>query len=73
MAVPVTQCRFHCHVGVAASACSLYRRHAHYTLGLTPLVLAWKDEGCSGYVVDTDASGNVPTEQQVQKTCTVVQ
>ncbi|KAL3834892.1 hypothetical protein ACJIZ3_009628 [Penstemon smallii] len=39
--------------------------HAHYQPGNTPLVLVWKDENCSQYVVDTDGKGQVPDQQQV--------
>ncbi|CAK9229180.1 unnamed protein product [Sphagnum troendelagicum] len=40
-------------------------RHAHYQMGLTPLVLLWKDAECSLYLFDTDSQGNVPAHQQV--------
>lgn len=40
-------------------------RHAHYQSGNTPLVLVWKDENCSQYVIDTDNKGQIPTQQQV--------
>lgn len=40
-------------------------RHAHYQAGNTPLVLVWKDENCSQYVLDTDSQGQVPDQQQV--------
>lgn len=40
-------------------------RHAHYTPGLTPLVLLWKDAQCSPYLLDTDANGVVPPQQQL--------
>lgn len=40
-------------------------RHAHYQSGNTPLVLVWKDENCSQYVLDTDNKGQVPDQQQV--------
>ncbi|MFS7989340.1 putative snurportin-1 [Helianthus anomalus] len=39
--------------------------HAHYQLGNTPLVLVWKNESCSQYVIDTDNKGQVPNQQQV--------
>lgn len=42
-----------------------YNRHALYELGLTPLVVVWKDAQCSQYLLDTDSQGNVPTYQQV--------
>lgn len=42
-----------------------YFRHAHYQAGNTPLVLVWKDEHCSQYVLDTDSKGEVPDQQQV--------
>ncbi|KAL8053297.1 hypothetical protein ABFX02_05G061400 [Erythranthe guttata] len=40
-------------------------KHAHYQSGNTPLVLVWKDENCSQYVLDTDSKGQVPDQQQV--------
>ncbi|KAL3647036.1 hypothetical protein CASFOL_008004 [Castilleja foliolosa] len=40
-------------------------KHAHYEPGNTPLVLIWKDENCSQYVLDTDSKGQVPDQQQV--------
>lgn len=40
-------------------------RHAHYTLGVTPLVLRWKDSTCSQYVIDTDNNGVVSSNQMV--------
>ncbi|KAL9673278.1 hypothetical protein QQ045_029533 [Rhodiola kirilowii] len=43
----------------------LYNKHAHYQTGNTPLVLVWKDENCSQYVIDTDSNGHVPIQQQV--------
>lgn len=42
-----------------------YNKHAHYQSGNTPLVLVWKDENCSQYVIDTDNKGQIPTQQQV--------
>ncbi|KAG0584032.1 hypothetical protein M758_3G180800 [Ceratodon purpureus] len=42
-----------------------YNRHALYELGVTPLVLVWKDAQCSQYLLDTDSHGNVPAYQQV--------
>lgn len=42
-----------------------YLRNAHYQTGNTPLVLVWKDENCSQYVIDTDSTGQVPSQQQV--------
>ncbi|XP_057439258.1 uncharacterized protein LOC130731086 [Lotus japonicus] len=42
-----------------------YNKHAHYQAGITPLVLVWKDENCSQYVMDTDSKGQVPNQQQV--------
>ncbi|KAM0060090.1 putative snurportin-1 [Helianthus debilis subsp. tardiflorus] len=42
-----------------------YNKHAHYQTGNTPLVLVWKDESCSQYVIDTDNKGQVPNQQQV--------
>lgn len=42
-----------------------YNKHAHYQAGNTPLVLVWKDEHCSQYVLDTDNKGEVPDLQQV--------
>ncbi|KAH6818545.1 snurportin-1 protein, partial [Perilla frutescens var. frutescens] len=39
--------------------------HAHYESGNTPLVLVWKDENCSQYVLDTDSKGHIPDQQQV--------
>lgn len=42
-------------------------RHALYELGVTPLVLVWKDAQCSKYLLDTDSQGNVPAYQQVQE------
>lgn len=42
-----------------------YNKHAHYESGNTPLVLVWKDENCSQYVLDTDSKGQVPDQQQV--------
>ncbi|EFJ17988.1 hypothetical protein SELMODRAFT_444654 [Selaginella moellendorffii] len=42
-----------------------YNRHAHYTVGYTPLALLWKDSQCSQYLLDTDAKGEVPSLQQV--------
>ncbi|KAJ9568263.1 hypothetical protein OSB04_004229 [Centaurea solstitialis] len=42
-----------------------YNKHAHYQTGNTPLVLVWKDETCSQYVIDTDNKGQVPNQQQV--------
>eukprot|EP00850_Spirogloea_muscicola_P012292 SM000079S22410 [mRNA] locus=s79:78003:79786:- [translate_table: standard] len=43
----------------------LYNRQAHYSLGLTPLALLWKDNQCSRFFIDTDAEGDVPQRQQV--------
>lgn len=40
-------------------------RHALYELGVTPLVLVWKDAQCSQYLLDTDSQGNVTAYQQV--------
>ncbi|CAA2979025.1 Hypothetical predicted protein [Olea europaea subsp. europaea] len=40
-------------------------KHAHYQSGNTPLILVWKDENCSQYVIDTDSKGQVPNKQQV--------
>lgn len=40
-------------------------KHAHYQSGNTPLMLVWKDENCSQYVIDTDSKGQVPDKQQV--------
>jgi hypothetical protein len=40
-------------------------REAHYSLGVTPLVLLWKDARCSKYFLDTDSQGVIPPEQQV--------
>ncbi|XP_007037977.2 PREDICTED: snurportin-1 isoform X2 [Theobroma cacao] len=42
-----------------------YNKHAHYQTGNTPLVLVWKDENCSQYVIDTDSKGEIPSQQQV--------
>ncbi|KAK6146520.1 hypothetical protein DH2020_020389 [Rehmannia glutinosa] len=42
-----------------------YNKHAHYQSGNTPLVLVWKDENCSQYVLDTDGKGQIPDQQQV--------
>ncbi|GLU18529.1 hypothetical protein SLE2022_348250 [Rubroshorea leprosula] len=42
-----------------------YNKHAHYQTGNTPLVLVWKDENCSQYVIDTDSKGQIPSQQQV--------
>ncbi|KAI3777667.1 hypothetical protein L1987_47468 [Smallanthus sonchifolius] len=42
-----------------------YNKHAHYQTGNTPLVLVWKDETCSQYVIDTDNKGQFPNQQQV--------
>ncbi|KAL1556417.1 snurportin-1-like [Salvia divinorum] len=42
-----------------------YNKHAHYESGNTPLVLVWKDENCSQYVLDTDSKGHIPDQQQV--------
>ncbi|CAI5483887.1 unnamed protein product [Closterium sp. Yama58-4] len=42
-----------------------YNRHSHYTLGLSPLVLQWKDATCSRFIIDTDGSGKIPERQQV--------
>lgn len=42
-----------------------YNKHAHYQTGNTPLVLVWKDENCSQYVIDTDNKGQIPSQQQV--------
>ncbi|GAQ80912.1 m3G-cap-specific nuclear import receptor [Klebsormidium nitens] len=42
-----------------------YNKEAHYSLGVTPLVLLWKDPLCSNYFLDTDSKGTIPTEQQV--------
>ncbi|XP_010555547.1 PREDICTED: snurportin-1 isoform X2 [Tarenaya hassleriana] len=42
-----------------------YNKHAHYHTGTTPLVLVWKDEKCSQYVIDTDSKGEVPNQQHV--------
>ncbi|KAL6536591.1 hypothetical protein OROGR_013163 [Orobanche gracilis] len=42
-----------------------YNKHAHYQLGNTPLVLVWKDENCSQFVLDTDGKGEIPYQQQV--------
>ncbi|CAI5497731.1 unnamed protein product [Closterium sp. Naga37s-1] len=42
-----------------------YNRHSHYTLGLSPLLLQWKDAACSRFVIDTDGSGKIPEQQQV--------
>ncbi|XP_051149597.1 uncharacterized protein LOC127264189 [Andrographis paniculata] len=42
-----------------------YNMHAHYQAGNTPLVLVWKDELCSQYVLDTDGKGEIPDQQQV--------
>lgn len=44
---------------------SVVDRHALYELGVTPLVLVWKDAQCSQYLLDTDSQGNVPAYQQV--------
>ncbi|KAI3798787.1 hypothetical protein L1987_34066 [Smallanthus sonchifolius] len=38
---------------------------AHYQTGGTALVLVWKDEACSQYVIDTDNKGQVPIQQPV--------
>ncbi|XVF49632.1 hypothetical protein PTKIN_Ptkin04bG0029000 [Pterospermum kingtungense] len=42
-----------------------FNKHAHYESGNTPLVLVWKDENCSQYVIDTDSKGEIPSQQQV--------
>ncbi|CAN6914513.1 hypothetical protein HID58_078149 [Brassica napus] len=42
-----------------------YNKHAHYHTGNTPLVLIWKDERCSQYVIDTDNNGQVPSQQHI--------
>ncbi|KAL8535627.1 hypothetical protein ACS0TY_011306 [Phlomoides rotata] len=42
-----------------------YNKHAHYQSGNTPLVLVWKDENCSQYVLDTDSKGQIPDQQQI--------
>ncbi|CAO2207680.1 unnamed protein product [Urochloa humidicola] len=42
-----------------------YNKHAHYQAGITPLTLAWKDETCSQYVIDTDGKGEIPNEQHL--------
>ncbi|CAL9226742.1 unnamed protein product [Arabidopsis halleri] len=42
-----------------------YNKHAHYHTGNTPLVLIWKDESCSQYVIDTDNNGEVPNQQHI--------
>ncbi|CAA0810709.1 Unknown protein [Striga hermonthica] len=42
-----------------------YNKNAHYQSGNTPLVLVWKDEICSQYVLDTDSKGQIPDQQQV--------
>ncbi|KAG6403756.1 hypothetical protein SASPL_135987 [Salvia splendens] len=39
-------------------------RHAHYESGNTPLVLVWKDESCSQYVLDTESNGKISNQQQ---------
>eukprot|EP00899_Mesostigma_viride_P003454 jgi/Mesvir1/13109/Mv06088-RA.1 len=43
----------------------LYNKLGHYHLGLTPLVLLWKDAQCSPYLLETDANGGVPDQQLV--------
>lgn len=53
------------HITVLISSMLLGARHAHYELGLTPLVLVWKDIHCCQYLLDTDSQGNVPAYQQV--------
>ena len=47
----------------------LLNREAHYDLGLSPLVLLWKDAVCSQYFVDTDKDGVVPPHQIVLLRC----
>ncbi|OMO76173.1 snurportin-1 [Corchorus capsularis] len=42
-----------------------YNKHAHYETGNTPLVLVWKDDNCSQYVIDTNSKGEIPSQQQV--------
>ncbi|XVF49634.1 hypothetical protein PTKIN_Ptkin04bG0029000 [Pterospermum kingtungense] len=52
-----------------------FNKHAHYESGNTPLVLVWKDENCSQYVIDTDSKGEIPSQQQVFRlniSCSVV-
>ena len=53
------------HITVLIFSMLLGDRHAHYELGLTPLVLVWKDVHCCQYLLDTDSQGNVPAYQQV--------
>uniref|UniRef100_A0A7N0UY15 Snurportin-1 n=1 Tax=Kalanchoe fedtschenkoi TaxID=63787 RepID=A0A7N0UY15_KALFE len=42
-----------------------YNKHVLYQTGDTPLVLVWKDENSSQYVIDTDNKGHMPIQQQV--------
>mmetsp|Transcript_17148 Transcript_17148/g.23681 ORF Transcript_17148/g.23681 Transcript_17148/m.23681 type:complete len:214 (-) Transcript_17148:91-732(-) len=42
-----------------------YNKQGHYTLGLSPLVLHWKDQHCSNYFIDTDKDGNVLPQQSL--------
>eukprot|EP00455_Lapot_gusevi_P024753 TRINITY_DN2582_c0_g6_i3.p1 TRINITY_DN2582_c0_g6~~TRINITY_DN2582_c0_g6_i3.p1 ORF type:complete len:308 (+),score=28.57 TRINITY_DN2582_c0_g6_i3:73-996(+) len=41
-----------------------YNKEAHYEMGPCPLVLVWKDQNCSAYVVDTD-NNRVSTPRQM--------
>ncbi|KAI8470226.1 MAG: hypothetical protein J3K34DRAFT_521574 [Monoraphidium minutum] len=43
----------------------LLHREGRYTPGATPLALLWKDDGCSRYLLDTDADGIVPERTAV--------
>eukprot|EP00249_Psilotum_nudum_P017860 c26526_g1_i2 orf=34-1209(+) len=63
--VPGLQAAYSGPVPFARDGLLFYNRHAHYVLGLTPLVLLWKDANCSQYYLDTDSKGNVPPCQQV--------
>lgn len=45
--------------------CYLIHKQALYEPGATPLALLWKDADCSRYLLDTDADGLVPEQQQI--------
>lgn len=52
----------------------LLHKESHYAAGQsTPLVLLWKDAGCSTYLLDTDAEANALEHQVRLKHATATQ
>lgn len=55
----------YCSFGFIPDGLSFIHRESHYSLGLTPLLMLWKDAHCSRYLLDTDIKGQPLEKQQL--------